>query len=85
MKVKLHYDQRELIGILIGCENLCNSLSCLKMRAIAKRNQEMQANKMLERSKKRFKPAEDGDNVNVPIPEVDRGRLDPANFTAGSL
>ena len=37
---------------------------------------------MLERSNKRFKPAEDGDNVNVPIPEVDRGRLDPANFTA---
>ena len=37
---------------------------------------------MLERSDKRFKPAEDGDNVNVPIPEVDRGLLDPANFTA---
>ena len=53
-----------------------------EMRAIAKRNQELQANKMLERSNKRFKPAEDGDNVNVPIPEVDRGRLDPANFTA---
>ena len=37
---------------------------------------------MLERSNKRSTPAEDGDNVNVPIPEVDRGRLDPANFTA---
>ena len=37
---------------------------------------------MLERSNKSFKPCEDGDNVNVPIPEVDRGRLDASNFTA---
>ena len=33
-------------------------------------------------SNKRFKPAEEGENVNVPTPEVDRGRLDPTNFTA---
>ena len=51
-------------------------------REIARNSQESQAAKMLERSNKRFKPAEEGDNVNVPIPEVDRGRLDPANFTA---
>ena len=37
---------------------------------------------MLEQSNKRFKPAEEGENENVPIPEVDRGRLDPTNFTA---
>ena len=37
---------------------------------------------MLEQSNKRFQPAEEGENVNVPIPEVDRGRLDPPNFTA---
>ena len=41
----------------------------------------MQADKKLEPSNKRFKPAEEGENVNVPIPEVDRGRLDPPNFT----
>ena len=29
---------------------------------------------MLERSLKRFKPAEVGDNVLVPVPDVDRGR-----------
>ena len=37
---------------------------------------------MLEQSNKPFKPAEEGENVNVPTPEVDRGRLDPPNFTA---
>ena len=37
---------------------------------------------MLEQSNKRFKLAEEGENVNVRIPEVDRGRLDPPNFTA---
>ena len=37
---------------------------------------------MLEQSNKRFKPAEEAENVNVPTLEVDRGRLDPPNFTA---
>ena len=37
---------------------------------------------MLEKSNKRFKPAEAGENVNVPVPNVDRGKLDPPNFTA---
>ena len=37
---------------------------------------------MLEQSNKRFKPAKEADNVNVPTLEVDRGRLDPPNFTA---
>ena len=37
---------------------------------------------MFEQSNKRFKPAEEGENVNVRIPEVDLGRLDPPNFTA---
>ena len=42
----------------------------------------LQAEKMLEQSNKRFKPDEDGENVNVVIPEVHRGRLDPPNCTA---
>ena len=37
---------------------------------------------MLEQSNKRFKPAEEGENVNVPTAEVDRGCLDPSIFTA---
>ena len=51
------------------------------MREMAKKRQNLQADKMLEQSNKRFKSAEEGENVNVPIPEVDRGRLDPPNFT----
>ena len=47
---------------------------------MAKKRQNFQADKMLEQSNKRFKSAEEGENVNVPIPEV-RGRLDPPNFT----
>ena len=40
---------------------------------------------MLEKSNKRFKPAVAGGNVNVPVPDVDRGKLDPLdppNLTA---
>ena len=37
--------------------------------------QEHQADKMLERSSKRFKPAKCGENVNDPVPDVDRGKL----------
>ena len=54
----------------------------VEMREMAKKRQNLQADKMLEQSNKRFKPAEEGENVNVPIPNVDRGRLDPPNITA---
>ena len=66
------------------CENLLQLCSiCVRRknisekRSIAKRKQEHQADKMLEISKKRFKPAESGENVNVPVPDVDRGKLNP--------
>ncbi len=45
-------------------------------RQDAKRKQEGQADKMKERSNKRFKVASSGDNVVVRIPDVDRGRGD---------
>ena len=48
---------------------------------MAEKRKNLQADKMLEQSNKRFKSAEEGENVNVPNPEVDRGRLDPPNFT----
>ena len=54
----------------------------VEMREMAKKRQNLQVDKMLEQSNKRFKPAEEGENVNVPTPEVDRGRLDLPNFTA---
>ena len=53
----------------------------VEMQEMAEKRKNLQADKMLEQSNKRFKPAEEGENVNVPIPEVDRGRLDPPNFT----
>ena len=53
----------------------------VKQREGAKRKQEEQADKMLEQSAKRFKPAEVGDSVMVPIPDVDRGRADFLNLT----
>ena len=49
---------------------------------MAKKRQNLQADKMLEQSNKRFKLAEEGENINVPIPAVDRGRLEPPNFRA---
>ena len=51
-------------------------------RAGAKRKQQDQADKMLERSAKRFKPAEINDTVLVPIPDLDRGRCDYPNIKA---
>ena len=51
-------------------------------RSGAKRKQEKQANKMLELSNKRFKPAEIGDTVFVPIPDIDRGRCEAPNLKA---
>ena len=49
---------------------------------MARKRKNLQADKMLEQSNKRFKPDEEGENVNVAIPEVHRGRLDPPNCTA---
>ncbi len=34
---------------------------------------------MLRTSKNKFPPAKVGDNVTVPVPDVDRGRGDPRN------
>ena len=49
---------------------------------MAKKRQNLQADKMSEQSNKQFKLAEEGENVNVPIPAVDRGHLEPPNFRA---
>ena len=56
----------------------------VEIREMAKKRQNLKADKMFEQSNKRFKPAEVGENVNVPIPDVDRGRLDPPNLSCCS-
>ena len=52
----------------------------IAQRQGAKRKQQDQAEKMLERSAKRFKEAQVGDTVLVPIPDLDRGRCEYQNF-----
>ena len=79
-----------------GCQGLCHSacitntlcILCTKQcelmaqRQGAKRKQQEQADKMLERSAKRFKEAEIDDTVLVPIPDIDRGRCEYPNLKA---
>ena len=79
----------------VACQNFCHPscmeddklcLLCHKQAQIfsqregAKRKQQDQADKMLERSAKRFKEAEVGDTVLVPIPDLDRGRCEYPKF-----
>ena len=52
----------------------------IAQRQGAKRKQQDQAEKMLERSAKRFKEAQVGDTVLVPIPDLDRGRCEYPNL-----
>ena len=42
-------------------------------RAGAKHGLEIQAEKMLGNSAKKFKPADVGDSVTIPVPSLDRG------------
>ncbi|OAF63803.1 hypothetical protein A3Q56_08493, partial [Intoshia linei] len=44
------------------------------------KNQEIQSIKMIEKGNKIFGPLKEGDCVRIPIPHVDRGRLDPGNL-----
>lgn len=69
-----------------GQEVTC--LVCSKMAMVGearkgcKRKQEEQAEKMLQQSNKRFKPAEEGMTVMVRVPDVDRGRAEFLNVKA---
>jgi hypothetical protein len=68
----------ECLSQRMYCKQLCtlcnNNANIDNERKGAKRKQELQANKMLELSNERFKPAETDDTVLVPIPDLDRGR-----------
>ena len=62
---------------------LCSKSAELTIQRVgAKRKQQEQANRMLENSAKRFKPAAVGDTVLVPIPDLDRGRCEYPNLKA---
>uniref|UniRef100_A0AC34FT13 Uncharacterized protein n=1 Tax=Panagrolaimus sp. ES5 TaxID=591445 RepID=A0AC34FT13_9BILA len=49
-------------------------------RDTARRGQKRQAEKTLEMSAKRFKPLEVGQNVRVPVADVDRAKTDARNI-----
>ena len=66
----------------VVCE-VCRRKNLIKeQRAGAKHKQKENANKMLKESNKRFKPAELGDTVMIPIPDVDKGKIDQPNIPA---
>ena len=52
----------------------------LEERKRACEAQELQAQKMVKRSRRVLVEASIGDNVTIPIPAVDRGRTDPRNL-----
>ena len=59
------------------CCFLCQKTADVREERLgAKRKQQQQAEKMVEHSAKRFKPAEVCDTVLVPIPDVDSGRCE---------
>lgn len=71
-----------VIGGVTRC-SLCQTANRIQnQRAGAKRRLEEQAERMLQASRQRFEEAEVGQNVVVPIPDVDRGRGDPRNVMA---
>ncbi|KAK4326939.1 hypothetical protein Pmani_002543 [Petrolisthes manimaculis] len=52
----------------------------IKERKREREAQELQAQKMVKRNRRLLTEANVGDNVTVPIPNVDRGRTDPKNL-----
>ena len=59
---------------IVVCQLCVKKIGMEKQRSGAHRNQLTQAENMLSSSAKRFKPANIGDNVAIPIPAVDKGQ-----------
>ena len=74
--------EEEGYGAPVKCSHCQNAEKRREQQAGAKRKQEDQAEKMKELSAKRFKAAEVGQCVKVPVPGVDRGKTDPRNILA---
>ena len=75
-------NEEEAFGSAVVCR-LCHQKNLIThQRDGAKRKQGQQADKMFEQSTKRFKQANIGDTVMVPLPDVDRGKGDFRNIKA---
>lgn len=74
--------EEEGYGAPVKCSHCQNAEHRQEQQTGAKRKQEDQADRMKEFSAKRFKAAEVGQCVKVPVPEVDRGKTDPRNILA---
>ena len=70
----------QMEGSDVVCQQCIRSANIRNERNMARINQEKQAERMVSETAKRFKPAALGDNVLVPIPDVDRGRTDFRNI-----
>ena len=68
-------------GSIVICQLCVKSDDMRNERTLALQKQQQQAQRMLSETAKRFRPAELGDNVLVPVPEVDRGRTDFRNIS----
>ena len=66
-------------GPMTICQLCVKSNDMKNERMKARVQQQKQAERMLTETAKRFKPSSVGDNVLVPVPEVDRGRTDFRN------
>ena len=64
----------------LRCLPCDRTVSITRERALASMEQEKQAKSMLSLTAKKFKLGKPGDNVMVPIPDVDRGRAEFPNI-----
>ena len=67
-------------GSDVVCQLCVRAADMRNERNMVRTHQEKQAERMVSETAKRFKPAAIGDNVLVPVPEVDRGRTDFRNI-----
>ena len=78
--------QRFCHDFCLSSENVCRlcekGTEMINQRNGAKRKQQEQADRKLEKSVERFKPADIGETVLVPIPDLDRGRCEYPNLKA---
>ena len=73
-----YYHKAKVVILESSSKSVCilcfRSYETKRKREQCKENLTQQAKKMIDETVKKFKPAEVGDNVLVPIPDVDRGR-----------
>lgn len=58
----------------VVCQSCTKENNIIEERNLARNKQQKQANRMISMTAKRFKTGEIGENVSVPVPDVDRGR-----------